>query len=63
MKIFTSTWIVGTYHIWTNADTARPNSGPTLKLYISIVYVSSDDSGKSTHLYILNWAFITVKPG
>ena len=58
MTIWTSTWIFGTYHIWVSADTVGLNSGLSLNLHLFLVYGSSDDSGKSTHLHMLNWASI-----
>ena len=53
MKIWTSTCIYGTYHIWASADTVGPKSGPSLNLHLLFVYGSNDDSGKSTHLLIV----------
>ena len=57
IKISTTTWIAGTNRIWPSADTVGPNFGLSLNLYIVFVYESSDDSGKSTHLHMLDWAF------
>ena len=47
-----------TYHIWTSADTVGLNSGLSLNLYLFFVHRSSDYSGNSTHLHMLDSAFI-----
>ena len=43
-----------TYHIWASADTVGLNSGLRLNLHLFLINGSSDDSGNSTHLHMLD---------